>query len=134
MATPIEFEKVSFDEAKAALDTKLRDDEAKGWRGERSPERDEPLHEATVRWMDSLPASLRPVELARDFPRVTNQLAEVWKRPARCDELLERLMLDRRGDRQGFPPNVAAELTKLATHYAAVFPYRRSIWDDVVKK
>ena len=134
MTAPLEFEKVSFEDARKALETKTRVDEAKGWRGERAPERIEPFLEATVRWMDSLPASLRPVGLARDFPRIANKLGESWKRPARCDEYFEQLLIDHRGGRKGFPFAVATEVSKLATHYAALYPYRRSIWDDVLKK
>ena len=48
--------------------------------------------------------------------------------------IFEQLLLDNRGGRKGFPPDVAMELSKLATHYAALYPYRRSIWDDVLKK
>jgi len=134
MTGPIEFEKVSFEDARKALEMKTRVDEAKGWRGERAAERSEPLLEATVRWMDGLPASLRPVALARDFPRVANKLADLWKRPARCDEFFELLLIDHRGGRKGYPFAVATEVSKLASHYAALYPYRRSIWDDVLKK
>ena len=38
MTSPIDFEKLSFDDASKALETKIRDDQAKGWRGERAPE------------------------------------------------------------------------------------------------
>jgi hypothetical protein len=134
MNTPIEFEKVSFEDARAALDAKARGDEGKGWGGRRAPERAEPLLEATVAWMDALPASLRPVALARDFPRIANRLGEIWKRPARCDEYFQQLLIDHRGGRKGFPAEVAMEISTLASHYAATHPYRRSIWDEVLRK
>ena len=134
MQATIEFEKVSFDEARKALDTQTRSDEAKGWRGERAPERIEPLLEPTARWMESLPGCLRPVALARDFSRIANRLGDLWKRPAQCDQYLQDLLLDRRGGRKGFPSAVATELSKLAEHYASVHPYRHSIWDDVLKR
>jgi hypothetical protein len=130
----IDFEKVSFEDARKALEAKITADEAKGWRGERAPERIEPLLEVTVRWMDSLPASLRPVALARDFPRIANKLCESWKRPARCDEYFKQLLIDHRGGRKGFPAAVAMELSKLAAHHASLYPYRHSIWDDVLKQ
>jgi hypothetical protein len=134
MTSPIEFEKVSFEDARKSLDATFGGDEAKGWRGRRAPERLESLQEGTVRWMDSLPPSLRPETLARDFPRIANHLCELWKRPVRCDEYFEQLLIDRRGGRKGFPSAVAMELSRLAAHYAVIYPYRRSIWDDVVKK
>ena len=134
MTSPIEFEKVSFVEAKAALDAQVRGDESKGWRGERAQERTEPLLQATVLWMDSLSAPLRPVALARDFPRIANRIAEIWKRPARCDEYFQQLLIDHRGGRKGFPAAVAMELSKLSSHHASAHPYRHSIWDEVLRK
>lgn len=131
MEPPIEFEKVSFDEAKKALDEKVRTDKAKGYRGERAPERVETLQESTKRWLYELPAAVRPVETAKAFPRIVNKLAELWKRPSRCDEYFHTLLLDKRGGRQGFPPAVAMELGTLADHYAKANPYKHSIWDDV---
>jgi hypothetical protein len=134
MTAPIEFERVSFDDARKALESKIKVDEARGWRGERAPQLPEPLLETTAHWMDTLPASLRPVALAREFPRIANRLSESWKRPARCDEYFESLLIDHRGGRKGFPSAVAMELSTLASHYASLYPYRRSIWDDVVRR
>jgi hypothetical protein len=134
MPSTSDFGKLSFSDASKALETKTRDDQAKGWRGERAPAANEPLMEFTTSWIDSLPLSLRPVALARDFPRIANTIAVIWKRPARADEYFQQLLLDNRGGRKGFPPDVAMELSKLAAHHAALFPYRRSIWDDVIKK
>ncbi len=131
MEPPIEFEKVSFDEAKKALDDQVRSDKAKGYRGARAPEHTEGLLESTKRWMYELPASVRPVETAKLFPRIVNKLAELWKRPSRCDEYFQTLLLDKRGGRKGFPPAVGLELGALADHYAKLFPYKHSIWSDV---
>jgi len=133
MQGPIEFEKVSFDEARKALETKARSDDAKGWRGERAPQPPEALLEPTARWVQSLPGYVRPVALSREFPRIANRLGEIWRRPARCDEYLQSLLVDRRGGRKGFPPAVAMELSNLAAHYAVIHPYRHSIWDDALK-
>ena len=134
MHPPIEFEKVSFEEARKALETKVADDKAKGWRGERAPPRDEPLLEATERWMATLPTPMRPLQTVKFYPRIANRIAEFWKRPARCDEFFQGLMMDHRGGRKGFPSAVALELSSLAAYYAKVYPYRHSIWDDVLKK
>jgi hypothetical protein len=133
MEPPIEFERVSFDEARKALETQLREDQAKGYRGERAPQPDEPLLEATVRWMETLPVSLRPVATAKAYPRIANKIAELWKRPSRCDAYFQTLFIDNRGGRKGFPPSVAMELSSLAAHYEKVYPYRHSIWDDALK-
>jgi hypothetical protein len=106
----------------------------KNWDGERRPTPAEPLTEAAAGWLVSLPADVRPRELARQFPRIANKLCELWKRPAQCDVYLKKLIMDDRGARKGFPPEVAKELSVLAGHYASVYPYRHSIWDDVLRK
>jgi hypothetical protein len=67
--------------------------------------------------MVSLPENLRPLHLARQFPRIANKLAEVWQRPVICDKVFEDLMIDNRGTRQGFPHDVAKEIGDLRGYY-----------------
>ncbi len=87
MPPPGNYDKLSFTDASKALEIQARDDQAKGWHGERAPEVSEPLLEFTTAWIESLPPSLRPVALPRDFPRIANTLAVVWKRPARAERV-----------------------------------------------
>ena len=79
--------------------------------------------------MDGLPAAVRPVVLARKFPRIANSIAELWRRVARCEEYLDTLVVDLRGDRTGFPLEVAQELAALRGYYAELHPQNRSAWD-----
>ena len=89
------------------------------------------LLNATVAWMAELPHAVRPSELARRFPRIANSIAELWPRVARCEEYLDSLVIDERGNRKGFPPPVAHELTALRSHYAELHPSDQSTWDWV---
>lgn len=74
----------------------------------------EPLQEATLRWIGELPEKVRPVELARLFPRVANKLCGLWIDPLLSDAYLTSLLMDSRdGGREGFPMAVAAELAAL---------------------
>jgi len=130
----LDFERISIDEANKAIDRRVRPATVKDWDGERRPTPAEPLNDATVAWLGSLPFNLRPRALARQFPRIANRLCELWKRPAQCDAYFKKLIMDERGGRKGFPPEVAAELSTLADHYSSVYPYRHSIWDDVLRK
>jgi hypothetical protein len=131
---PLEFERISVEEAAKAIERTVRPGNVKDWDGERRLSPPEPLSEAACAWLTSLPLSVRPNELARAFPRIANRLCALWKRPAQCDAYIRTLIMDERGNRKGFPPAVAKELTALATHYASVYPYRHSIWDDVLRK
>jgi hypothetical protein len=130
---PLEFERISIEEATQAIDRRVRPGNVKDWDGERRPAPVEPLAEPTAAWLASLPAAVRPSQLARQFPRIANRVCELWKRPAQCDAYFKTLIMDHRGGRKGFPPAVANELATLAAHYASVYPYRHSIWDDVLK-
>jgi len=43
------------------------------------------------------------------YPHVAKGLCEYWRKPE-CIDYLESLVFDKRGGRQGFPPDVSAEL------------------------
>lgn len=134
MFKPLEFERISIEDAAKSIEKTTRPGTVKDWNGERPPAPAEPLAEATAAWLASLPHSVRPEELARQFPRVANKVCELWKRPSQCDPYLKKLIMDDRVGRKGFPPAVAAEVSTLASHYSSVYPYRHSIWDDVLRK
>ena len=73
-----------------------------------------------IEWMTSLPPKLRPEQLSRQFPRITNALAEVWDDPQACQEALNRLVCDVRKGRKGFPRAVRDELVALS-HWTQLF-------------
>jgi hypothetical protein len=103
MEPPIEFEKVSFDDAKKALDTKVADDKVKGYPGERAPEHGEPLLESTKRWLNELPASVRPDRDGQGFSANRQQAGRVVEAPVALRRVFQTLLLDKRGGRKGFP-------------------------------
>lgn len=84
----------------------------------------------TMQWLVRLPADLRPTAL-RAFPHVLNKLATLWSDDEACGAYLESLMLDDRGDRQGFPPEALSELIALNLHHhgSIVTPGQRPAQD-----
>ena len=52
--------------------------------------------------------------LEEHFPRLASEISAFWGTPA-CFEQLENLLVDKRGDRQGFPPDVYSDLSMLLT-------------------
>jgi hypothetical protein len=125
----LEFKVVSVAEARAALDGEQKR-QAETARGpETSRTEAELLLDATIRWMASLPDTVRPTLLARRFPRIANGVAELWPRVARCEAYLDSLIVDERGGRKGFPIDVAMELTRQRGHYADLHPTRPTTWD-----
>jgi hypothetical protein len=51
--------------------------------------------------------------LAKRFPHVVNHLAACWAAPFDVIDLLDELLVDRRGGRRGFPADALAELLEL---------------------
>jgi hypothetical protein len=129
-----EFEKVTIESAKAALDAGTQTPAADGKpQAGRDQQPDEALEPATQAWLESLPEDVRPVALAASYPRIANRLCLLWRRVARCEEFLDELLVDRRGGRAGFPLAVASELTALRSYYAVIHPSGDSAWDMVGK-
>ncbi len=67
-------------------------------------------------WLRKLPERRRPLRLCEHFPRVANRIAFCWPEPDMTRQLLEDLLVDRRGNRRGFPSSVQRELRRLADY------------------
>jgi len=74
---------------------------------------DEALTGTTRLWLRRLPPGRRPQRLCVLYPRLANAIAWHWRDPVQCQELLDDLLTDRRGGRQGFPKLVVQELRRL---------------------
>lgn len=120
----LSFELVSIDQARQALDDpppgvrQLRRPGPADWLSQRRvlTEVERRLSRAATQWVLALPREVRPVELMRRYSRITNLLCDKWADPKAALHLLEDLVLDRRGGRQGFPRPVAVELQTLRDH------------------
>jgi hypothetical protein len=76
----------------------------------------EPLP-VTFRWVACLPPAVQPLGLLRRYPRIANALALEWRERNAFRTRLYELLVDRRGDRQGFPPDVQSELLRLREYF-----------------
>lgn len=133
----IAFVKVSLEEAKATLDNEIvpansRPRVSERWSSnQRAAKCDEQeLSAETFKWLASLPANVQPRALGLQYPRIANRLAEIWQRPLQCERYLDDLMIDQRGSRSGFPPEVAAEIAALKLHFLSnTSTIRYDVWD-----
>jgi hypothetical protein len=94
-------------------------------RDPRANRRREPFNQplpATRRWVASLPEAIRPVALLEKFPRIANALARAWDDREQLHTELDRLLVDRRPGRRGFPPDVYNELLTLREIAEGRFP------------
>lgn len=134
----IPFAKVSLEEAKAALSTaigpaRVSPQVSSRWESRRGPQHAvaQDLATQTFKWLATLPKEARPNALAIKFPRIANRLADIWKRPLHCERYLDDLMIDRRGGRQGFPSDVAADIARLKAHFLSNSPtVRFDVWGE----
>jgi len=76
-------------------------------------------------WAARLPAGLRPNALLAQYPRIANLLAMTWSDSGAFDTYMESLLIDKRGNRRGFPLDVQRELAALALAHSKV-PSARS--------
>ncbi|MGB7481468.1 MAG: hypothetical protein WA924_14175 [Burkholderiaceae bacterium] len=117
----IPFEKVTLKEAKAVLDSDGPQKKKIDWTQLRRPLNPHSLKltDFAVRWLFALPKDILPKTLAREYPRIINQVADRWDTPPDCLKYLDQLLIDERGTRQGFSNKIVFELHRLKAHLAA---------------
>jgi hypothetical protein len=114
-----------------AGNTPLRDQEMV--RRRRLAPIDEPLP-ATFQWVARLPRNVQPLALLRRYPRVVNMLAGAWRDPKAFRAYLDELLIDRRGNRQGFAPEIQRELVLLRAHLEETHPAMLDVYKDAAKR
>jgi hypothetical protein len=83
-------------------------------RSRQTEELQDALFQTTIKWMATLPRNIQPRSLAKEFPRITKEIAKLWDDPSSCGKLIDSLLFDTRsGRREGFPYQVAFELSYL---------------------
>src|SRR4051812_29773373 len=75
------------------------------------------LHERTIRWLATLPRRVRPLATGSKFPRVVNRICDLWSQCEYTRLYLQSLLIERRADRRGFPPEIRQELETLQQYY-----------------
>jgi hypothetical protein len=87
----------------------------------------------TWKWVESLPPNIRPSALLRQYPRIANLVAAAWGDRKSFDTYMDSLLTDKRGNRQGFPPEVLKDLAELRRFYD-VAKDDTSVWHTVRKR
>lgn len=71
----------------------------------------------TLAWADTLPVEVQPTTLILRYGRIANLLALDWNDARAIAADFDQLLIDRRGNRKGFPPIILSELRARAQHY-----------------
>ena len=79
---------------------------------------DRVMQSHTHGWLRGIPNGVHPKQLCRHYPRIANRIAVNWQHLHVVDRLLTDLMVDRRGDRKGFPPRIRQEIERLYGYHA----------------
>ncbi len=82
-----------------------------------------------MNWASTLPPDARPSALLAKFPRIANLIAVLWQDPNSLRRYVDDLLVDKRGNRQGFPLDVLRELFALRAYYDEVNPQTSRPWE-----
>jgi hypothetical protein len=95
----------------------------------------ETLNDETLRWLAGLPGDFRPRRLPIEYARIANELGRRWINPGNCLAYFSDLLIDRRGDRKGFPVGVVYELAYLKHYYeTSLHPSSQTVWDEIIAR
>jgi hypothetical protein len=93
------------------------------------------LNSETREWLQTLPVEVQPQGLATEYGRIVNTLRLCWGRPQACLDYFDDLLIDRRGNRQGFPGDIAMEIALLKDYYqTSVHAGEPSDWQRIPRK
>jgi hypothetical protein len=91
------------------------------------------LLEITIAWYSELPPDVQPKALVAKYPRIANALCATWREPQAFKDLMDELLIDRRGSRKGFPAVVLRDLLALRMHFHSVYPNNFNAWQTPLK-
>ena len=80
---------------------------------------------STARWATSLPDEVQPLALMQSLPRIANAIAHLWHDDTALRAYLDDLLVDQRGGRRGFSPEIQNELLILREYCEGRFPGHR---------
>lgn len=93
------------------------------------------LTRETIQWLAELPPEVMPQHLSLRFPRMANALFLRWRDKAACLAYLDDLIIDKRGNRRGFPDDILEELATLKNFFqTAVYPVPQTVWDEIAER
>ena len=104
------------------------------WTQRRQSEPANGLLKPTYAWASNLPQDVQPRTLLYKFPRIANLIAAMWQDPNSIRRYVDDLLVDKRGNRQGFPVDVLRELFELRAYYDEIHPESALPWEVTSKK
>lgn len=86
--------------------------------------------------LDALPAAVVPdVSVIREhYPNIGNKISALWG-SVQLHNFLNQIIIDDRGDRQGFPPPIVSALLRIYQYHTTLVPQAippADTWDHVL--
>ena len=108
------YKKVTLAEARFALNGSPA--ERENWEKLRLAQQPEKLLDSAARWIMAFPQAMRPLELAKLYPRIANKICKLRGQPEALQLYIQDLLCIQRDDqvRHGFPARVVSELNTLS--------------------
>jgi len=103
------------------------------WTRNRKNEPANGLLKPTFAWASTLPVEVQPRSLLYKFPRIANLMAAMWPDPNSFRRYMDDLLVDKRGNRQGFPVDVLRELFELRAYYDEQYPDTSRPWESLTR-
>ena len=103
------------------------------WTRDRKNEPANGLLKPTFAWASTLPVEVQPRSLLYKFPRIANLMAAMWPDPNSFRRYMDDLLVDKRGNRQGFPVDVLRELFELRAYYEEQYPDLSRPWEKLTR-
>ncbi len=125
-------DRVPFNDLAVAGPTRTTDVHSQNdeyWATKRASRPANGLLRPTVNWASALPDDVRPNTLLAKFPRIANLIAVLWQDPRSLRRYIDDLLVDKRGNRQGFPLDVLRELFALRAHFDELNPESSRPWE-----
>jgi len=100
------------------------------------PEADKTLRPDAQKWLALLPEYARPKDLCATYPRIANRLAMIWANRPAVRSYFDDLLVDKRGGRIGFSPEIRTELARLRVYYETAMSDVHSVrqWKERMAK
>jgi uncharacterized protein len=74
------------------------------------------MHTELSKLLGTQAEKLYPMQLADAHPRIIERIVALWQQGPALEAYLDDLLIDHRGDRQGFPPEIILEILALKNH------------------
>lgn len=74
------------------------------------------MHAELKRLLGTQAEKLYPMELANAYPRIVEQIVNLWSKGSQLETYLDDLLIDRRGNRAGFSPAIIMEILALKNY------------------